>query len=210
MDYSEQGIRNHCPHCDLKGWAFEFLIEENTYFTVLCDSHPLVEGHLLIIPKRHVSCIGEYTKKEFEEFLTIYRRVEAFIKNVYGSVATFEHGKIGQTVFHSHIHLIPYSGTVAEIIPEGNHHVYPLSSLTHLIDIYEKEGQYLFFSLNGATWTVSSALGAPRFFRDRFAKALNKPERANWKETRQNSALLAQGHAENRQFLQKYAALISN
>jgi len=44
-------------------------------------------------------------------------------------------------------------------------------------------------------WNVDISLGAPRFFRDRFANALGAPERGNWKTMETNSGLMQ--HAQN-------------
>ena len=206
-DYSEQNLKNHCPHCDKNGWAFEFGLKEFEHFSVICDCHPLLEGHILIIPNRHVSCIGEYTQDEFSEFIRIYERMSHWISREYGAVATFEHGKIGQTVFHSHVHLLPVSANPEQIIPEGKAFFRPIESIENLIEIFQKENQYLFFSLGKEMWVVDASIGMPRFFRDRFASFIGKPERANWKETRRNPQLLDAGHAENKLCQQKFDKL---
>lgn len=207
-EHSEQAIRNHCPHCDRKCWAFDYMLKESQYFCILCDANPLIEGHVLIIPKRHVSCIGEYTPQEFAEFKKLYLLISEWIHKEYGSIATFEHGKIGQTVFHSHVHLMPFAGQPEQIIPEGTDRLKLLPSIDHLFDIFRTEGQYLFFSIGSVMWTVDTTIGAPRFFRDRFAKSFNRTERANWKETRTNSQLMALGHAENTRCQDKFTALL--
>lgn len=188
--------KEYCPHCDRNGWAFEFLLEEHHLFYLLADCHPLIEGHLLLIPKRHTSSMGQYTPEEWKEFKKLYEYASAWITKEYGTVATFEHGVIGQTVFHSHVHLIPFKGTPEQVIPEGK--FYPLQAVEDL-----KE-PYLFFSINGKMWTVDPSLGEPRFFRDRFARLLNQPERGNWKAMRQNPPLLEEAHRDNLIVLQKF------
>lgn len=111
MDYLlEQDIREHCPHCDPASQAFLDALEETANFRVVCDHHPLVEGHILIIPKQHLSSAGEYPGPVFQEFLSLYGKTSEFIRQNYGTVSGFEHGKIGQTVFHSHVHLLPFDG----------------------------------------------------------------------------------------------------
>ena len=42
------------PHCDRNGFAFSHPLEETDSFLVVCDVHPLMEGHILIIPKEHL------------------------------------------------------------------------------------------------------------------------------------------------------------
>ena len=82
---SEEHIRKNCPHCDPTSYAFTDLLEETEQFRIVCDYHPLTEGHILIIPKKHLSCVGEYPKELFEEFVDHYECVSVFMKKHYGS-----------------------------------------------------------------------------------------------------------------------------
>jgi diadenosine tetraphosphate (Ap4A) HIT family hydrolase len=190
-DFSEENIRKNCPHCDPRSHAFEYPLEDPTDdFYLLCDPNNIVEGHLLVIPKQHLSGIGEFSSALLEKFKPIHERVSEFVKDEYGSVAVFEHGKFGQTVFHSHIHYLPFTGTPEDIIPEGVDKLRPLASLEELKEIYERDGGYLFFSIGNDMWTVDPSLAAPRFFRDRFATALGVPERGNWKAMRDSKEVM--------------------
>ncbi len=205
-DISEQHIRDHCPHCDQSSHAFSFPLEQTTSFHVVCDPHPITEGHVLIIPKQHLSCIGEYPQNIMEGLLDLHAKVSDFIQKTYGSVASFEHGKVGQTVYHSHIHILSYGGEPEDIVPEGQDKLTPISSLSDLVDIYDRDGGYLFESFGNNKWVVDIALGAPRFFRDRFACALGRPELGNWKTMHVNEALMAEAVARNQACTVKYKA----
>lgn len=161
------------------------------HFHVVCDVHPFREGHVLIIPKDHLSCIGEYPEEVFAEFVRLYGSVSDFIRTTYGSVGTFEHGRFGQTVFHSHIQMFPFEGNPGAIIPEGEDKLRMMRDFLELKPLLERDGGYLFFSIGTDRWTVDPALTAPRFFRDRFAKAMGKPERGNWRMMRQDESIMA-------------------
>ncbi len=63
--------------------------------------------------------------------------------------------------------------------------------------VFKQDGQYLFFSIDDKKWLVNTKLGAPRFFRDRFATALGNSERGNWKEMHQNETLMIISGKEN-------------
>lgn len=180
----------NCSHCNPASQALShpLLITDNFY--VACDVHPLTEGHILIIPKDHISCVGAFSKELFNEFSELYIKFSDFVKNTYGSVSSFEHGITGQTVFHSHIHLLPYAGSPESIIPEGSHIIYSLVNIPELQKLFFKNGKYLFFSIRESMWTVDTSLGTPRFFRDRFAKALGHEERGNWKTMDKNASLM--------------------
>ena len=174
---SEEHIKKYCPFDDSNNIAFTYLLEETADFKIVCDYNPLKEGHILIIPKEHIPSIGEYPDQLFNNFLKVYQKVSKFILSNYGSLSTFEHGKIGQTVFHSHVHLLPFNGNSIDIIPEGKDYI---EEIKNLDDLRGKK-EYLFFSINDKKWIVNTEIGVPRFFRDRFANAIGEPERGNWK-----------------------------
>lgn len=181
-DFTENALRENCPHCDPKSFALKYPLYETNNFWIVCDVHPLTEGHVLIIPKKHLSCIGEYPTEILNDYVKLHEVFTNFVKDSYNYVSTFEHGKIGQTVFHSHVHIFPFNGKPEQIVPEGKNNLRPLKNINQLKNVFNKENQYLYFSIENNLYTVNPKLGAPRFFRDRFAKAMNVPERGNWKE----------------------------
>lgn len=140
----------------------------------------LREGHLLIIPKKHFSCLAEYSAELLAEFQDVYSNVSDFLISHYGSVASFEHGIWGQSVYHSHVHLLPFGGSPEEIIPEGKFR--KIERWHDLQESFKKEGGHLFFSIGSEKWLADQSLSAPRVLRDRLAIALGCPERGNWKE----------------------------
>jgi diadenosine tetraphosphate (Ap4A) HIT family hydrolase len=180
-DFSEQQLKSNCPHCDPNSFALKHPLEITDDFWVVCDVHPLCAGHILIIPKTHLSCIGEYPYDIFQKFVPLYDKFLNFINAMYGSVSSFEHGKIGQTVFHSHVHILPFKESADLIIPEGNKYLTSIENITELKSIYQNQGKYLFFTINDKKWVVDPSIGASRFFRDRFAAALGNRARGNWK-----------------------------
>ena len=186
----------NCPHCDPSSFALERTVLATSNFSIVCDAHPLVEGHILIIPKRHISCAGAFSQDLFEEFLSHFQPVSTFISDTYGTVSSFEHGVIGQTVFHAHVHVLPYNGEPTDIVPEGMKYlrVFPVGQLRKA---YKKEGKYLFLSIGNRSWIVNSGLGQPRFFRDRFAQVLGVRERGDWKSMHNNAALMQKVTKEN-------------
>lgn len=179
---SEEYLKQHCPHCDFNSEAYKYLLERTANFSIVCDAHPITEGHILIIPKQHLSCIGEYPKDIYGEFMVIYQKIADFLSKEYYSFSSFEHGKFGQTVFHSHVHFIPFNDDPTAIVPEGESKLTKIAYLSELQSMFKKHGGYLFFSIGNNKWAVDIGLTVPRFFRDRFAIALNRPERGNWKK----------------------------
>lgn len=192
-DFSEENIKINCPLCDIKNHKYEYHLDFKynvSNFYVRCDLNPIAEGHILVIPKEHITCIGAYGNDLVNEYKTIDTTIRDYLKNTYGSYAVFEHGFFGQTVFHSHIHYFKFNGNLSDVIPEGTNSVNKLDSIDYLKTIYKKDGGYLYVEINNQMYTVDPKLSKPRFFRDRFAKALGNPELSNWKALRENPELV--------------------
>lgn len=206
--FSDEQILKNCPHCDPQSFGLKHLLKETANFRIVCDVHPLTEGHILIIPKLHISCVGAYSEKLYQEFLNLYLYVSKFIGNQYGSVSSFEHGNTAQTVFHSHVHLFPFVGPKEMVIPEGKKYLTAIKSLSELKIIFNNSNKFLFFSIGDNKWVVDTSLSAPRFFRDRFAKALGCPERGNWKIMHKNKTLMQQATGEINKLQKKWKKVL--
>lgn len=118
-----------CEFCSKK--TSQEVIIENDFAFATKDGYPVTEGHTLILPKRHVSDFFDLSENErsaINDLLQIRRKqllekdreIKGFNVGVNcGSVA-------GQTIFHSHVHLIPRRpgdtpnprGGVRGVIPE--------------------------------------------------------------------------------------------
>ena len=57
--------------------------------------------------------------------LALYEKYQKILTTIYGGVSSFEHGIFGQSVFHSHIQLVPVSLSPDSIITEGKDHYTP-------------------------------------------------------------------------------------
>lgn len=198
-------FKKGCPHCEPDSFALKHPLLETENFRVVCDVHPLAEGHILIIPKEHVSCVGAFSRNLFQEFQKLYQKVWAFLAREYGKPAAFEHGVIGQTVFHSHVHLLPFKGSIKEIVSESDA-LKPLGSLSELKDIFKKDGKYLFLAMKDKLWMVDTLIGAPKFFRERFAKALGMTERGDWRKMRENPQLMKEVEKEIKRLKERWRA----
>lgn len=177
----------NCRHC-LGGVQVIDPLFSGKNFWVVCDFHPLVHGHILIIPKEHISCFGSLSEKKFSEFENLYEKVKNFINDNYGPVAVFEHGIVGQTVFHAHMHFLPFSRKIEDVI-ESNF-IRKINFLDQIKEEFKKQGKYLFVEIANEKYFVNVELGYPRFFREKFAIALNAGERADWKAASKNEKLM--------------------
>lgn len=86
-------------------------VMETKHFFVIYDAYPVREGHLLVIPVRHVERLRELNESEFgdmhaaimqvDEFLRLRHKAEGYNIGVNDGVAA------GQTVMHMHFHVVP-------------------------------------------------------------------------------------------------------
>lgn len=179
-----------CHFCDSSPEGFgASILGETGLFWILRDAHPLTEGHMLLVPKQHVAAVGAYDEEHMEEFRELFEEAKAFLVRHYGRVAWFEHGVLGQTIFHSHVHLVPSALAVSEIVPEGPDHVSLIDDVEELKWLLESEGGYLALGIGDEEISIVDAeLAEPRFFRTRFANALLNPVRADWRALETNEA----------------------
>jgi diadenosine tetraphosphate (Ap4A) HIT family hydrolase len=119
---------SECIFCQSKEFD-ERIVKETERFLLVYSKYAVSDGHLLIIPKRHYAFVFLMEPNEWEEFgelLTwaldwIFRNYNANGMNIGWNVGE----GAGQTVMHTHCHIIPrYKGDVED--PSGGiRHVIP-------------------------------------------------------------------------------------
>lgn len=118
-----------CIFCEEKDKIQEIrMCHEHWY--VKYDKYPVVEGHLLLIPKRHAETYFDLNQAEKDELIKVIDDAKEALDMLYepdGYNIGINCGEdAGQTVMHCHIHLIPrYKGDckdprggVRGVIPE--------------------------------------------------------------------------------------------
>jgi len=98
-----------CLFCKMKN--SKIIAEHKTVYAIL-DSSPVSPNHMLIIPKRHCLDYFEMTRQERCDAHELINRLKDSIIENDSTVKGFNIGTncgetAGQTVFHTHIHLIP-------------------------------------------------------------------------------------------------------
>jgi len=110
-----------CVFCDILKDK-KILIHESEYLFSIYDKYPVSEGHVLIIPKRHIKDYFELNNiekrhldieiSEVKKILDVAFHPDGYNIGINNGLAA------GQTIFHLHIHLIPrYTGDVDD--PRG-------------------------------------------------------------------------------------------
>jgi diadenosine tetraphosphate (Ap4A) HIT family hydrolase len=106
--------------CELCAPADVLLEEELAYARL--DRNPLSDGHVIVIPKRHVADFFDMTAAEQSAVLRLLNKAHSLLRRDYspaGYNIGVNIGKAGgQSRMHVHVHLIPrYTGDVAD--PSG-------------------------------------------------------------------------------------------
>ena len=100
----------------------EDAVIENDLAQVIHDGYPVSQGHLLVIPRRHVASWFEATPDERAALFDLVDQARGYLEQRYqpdGFNIGINVGEAaGQSVFHLHIHLIPrYTGDLEN--PKG-------------------------------------------------------------------------------------------
>jgi diadenosine tetraphosphate (Ap4A) HIT family hydrolase len=116
-----------CIFCELPA---DRVILQNELCVAVADKYPVTPGHMLIIPRRHVAEYFELGRPEQNAVYFLLEQLKRRLQDNDSSVKGFNIGvncgeAAGQTILHSHVHLIPRRmGDVAN--PTGGvRHVIP-------------------------------------------------------------------------------------
>lgn len=95
----------------------EEIICENNLARAFFDRYPVNQGHVLIVPKRHVETFFDATLEELNAINHLLFKVKKTLEEEYkpqGYNIGFNVDRAGgQTIFHLHCHLIPrFAGDV--------------------------------------------------------------------------------------------------
>lgn len=104
-------IFRDCKFCDTVVSEDRRVAEFGSMFAVY-DRYPVTEGHLLIIPYRHVEYFFDLTSDEVHDTIALIKALHYSLASKDSTITGFNIGmncgvSAGQTVMHAHIHLIP-------------------------------------------------------------------------------------------------------
>ena len=119
IGFKNQSTQSSCVFCQ------ESVLEVQTIYAtdraaVIQTHKPVVDGHVLIIPKRHVERFEELTLEEIGEMQEAIKRVDRAEKNLYGNPAYLLLQKngtdAGQSVPHVHFHYLPRQANESHVL----------------------------------------------------------------------------------------------
>lgn len=98
-----------CDHDEVQP-QHEVYAENDVYMTV--PAYAYIDGHLLVIPRRHVSSVKELTPEEWETMRKMFYLAKKMIREVYGikgmQIVQKEGRDAQSTVGHLHFHCVPF------------------------------------------------------------------------------------------------------
>ncbi len=115
--------KRNCLFCQIAvSDARNRIVEQNDHAFYVEDGHPVTQGHILIVPKRHIGSFFETTQEEKLALLELLDKarihVESSVNTSSYTIGINDGPFAGQTVPHLHIHFIPrYEGDVSD--PRG-------------------------------------------------------------------------------------------
>lgn len=108
---------SECIFCNSNKTLGEF-----KYWFYQYDGFPVSPGHMLIIPRRHVSSFFDLLPEELNELPNVITEVKNYVDSFYEpdgyNIGVNVGEAAGQSIMHCHIHIIPrYKGDVVN--PRG-------------------------------------------------------------------------------------------
>lgn len=173
---------------------------ESHNFVAVPSIGALVEGWILLVPKRHFLSFGAVPDclleemKEFKSFLC------SALNECYGAVVAFEHGPsaasrtVGCGVDHAHLHLVPLefdlAAAVSPFLP--NDASWKSAEVEACQDAYDRGDDYLYLEQPiGKGRIVTHENFGSQLFRRAIAAETCVPDQYNWREHEQLSTVLA-------------------
>jgi diadenosine tetraphosphate (Ap4A) HIT family hydrolase len=183
---------SNCVFCDRSTFEERIISETDEYY-VIATLGQITDGYVLLFPKKHVPCMGALPQEDTHIMFGTAFRVWQALSAEYarGSdpreflVTAFEHGIVGQSVKHAHMHLVPQVVDMTDRIRND----FPDYEIEELDDASELNWRYTDWPRPYLFWTRHD--GAPmvcwdppapaQYLRIVLADMLGHPERANWR-----------------------------
>lgn len=110
---TNSNLVDDCLFCKIiRGEIPSYTVFENDDVKAFLDISQVNEGHVLMVPKKHLVNFFDYEEADAERFLKYIPEIARAIKKsndkITGMNITSNNGEVaGQVVMHSHIHFIP-------------------------------------------------------------------------------------------------------
>ncbi len=166
-------------------------IFESRNFVALPSLGSLVEGWLLLVPKEHFISMGALPEELVAEMEDMKAKISAHVGNEYGEICVFEHGpafpsrKVGCSVDHAHLHIVPLGFDIAQAVRPFMPHdaAWRTASWSECWEAHRGGKDYLYLEqpLGHGHISTHSDFGS-QVFRKAIASQIGRPDDFNWRE----------------------------
>ena len=182
-------VDNNCAFCDQTKFEERIVAENKDWYLIATLGQITDGGYVLIIPKQHVPCVGAMKEREIIDIDSALHAARDAINIEYGiKPVVFEHGVVGQTIQHAHIHLLPAQirmcGKIYRDFPNAQFWFLDSDSLETLRRNCKFAGvnKYLLWSTpEGLLKAAIDPQAPPQYLRIIAAELIGSPERGNWR-----------------------------
>ncbi len=98
-----------CVFCDLNQ---KYIVYEENGVVLTIALFAYTDGHMMVIPRRHVRSVKELTASEWETMRKLFYLAKKMIRNVYGvkgmQIVQKDGAEAQSTVEHLHFHCVPF------------------------------------------------------------------------------------------------------
>lgn len=185
-------MSDNCTFCEPANFEDSLVVETRDYW-VVATLGQIRSGYVLIIPKKHISCMGALSHEDAASmnFMThvasraLSQEYHRSLSHAPYPVIAFEHGIVGQTIKHAHLHLLPVVVDLTARIRFD----FPQAMIEELRDVIDLRERYERQSVPYLFWTTRSGSkmvcwdppAPPQYLRLIMAELLGLPERGNWR-----------------------------
>lgn len=184
-----------CPFCDeqrnknIGVINKSRIIAETEDFIVFPTTGGFVENYQLIVPKKHINCIGELSLiqlKELKEIILWQKEINEKYFNSNSSM--FEHGSLhpcnenGKSIVHAHLHIFPNNISLLQTIAKYNFNIIKIDDIEKLKQICQEVDNYLYYSdIDGKDYIITHD-GIPSQFLRMVLAQSQGIKNWNWRE----------------------------
>lgn len=162
---------------------FGRVVARTRLFRVFPSLGQLAEGHVLIVPTRHICALADLSGPDVQELDRLYGTVRAALRSIYGSCIFFEHGVRregagGCGIDHAHMHAVPVAADGVLSVLRLKFQGVRINSLDAISSSIPESSSYLFFETASGDRFVFEVDHLPsQYMRQLVAKSLGSD---NW------------------------------
>jgi diadenosine tetraphosphate (Ap4A) HIT family hydrolase len=165
-------------------------------FRVIPSVGQITQGHLLVVPIRHLCALADLSKEHNEELENICVEVRAILREEYGTCVFFEHGTRGAEsggcgIDHAHLHAVPVAADGVLDLLKREFRASKVSSFQHVKETIPADASYLFFDDAAGDRYVFPVANLPsQYMRKLVADSMGKTD-WDWRECGREPELLS-------------------